>query len=102
MDIDKEIYLLNLQNKLLIAFECFLSKSINLTQDRFKNILNLLKKKYENTDNIRIINRLLEIQYLKMNKNDEISNTLQCVLSSNSNNIFLLEDLLRCVDATIL
>lgn len=91
--INKELDMLTLKNKLIITLKYYLFNTPQM--ECFYRILELLKKKY--TDDINFLQDVRNQNYKDLNVAYEISN----LIYYNCNNEYLLKDLLNSIDTGI-
>jgi hypothetical protein len=97
--IHQELKILGLKNKLRITLKYFLFNTPQNELSCFYRILDLLKQKYTNTNDLNFIE-----QGIRSNiQNNNISYTISNISSyiNNYNNLHLLEDLLYSIDTGI-
>ena len=99
--INKELELLGLKNKLLITLKYYLFNTPQMELSCFYRILELLKQKYTDANDFNFLEQGIRCNLQNYNNNlkSAISNMSSYIY--NNNNEYLLRDLLNSIDTGI-
>ena len=99
--INKELELLGLKNKLLIALKYYLFNTPQLELSCFYRILELLKQKYTDTNDFNFVEQGIRCNIQNYNNNLPLAISNISSYIYNCNNEYLLKDLLNSIDTGI-
>ena len=99
--INKELELLGLKNKLLITLKHYLFNTHQMELSCFYRILDLLKQKYTDTNDFNFVEQGIRYNLQNYNNNLEFAISNMSSYIYNCNNEYLLKDLLNSIDTGI-
>jgi hypothetical protein len=99
--INKELELLGLKNKLLITLKYYLFNTPQMELSCFYRILELLKQKYTDTNDFNFVEQGIRCNLQNYNNNLKLAISNMSSYIYNCNNEYLLKDLLNSIDTGI-
>jgi len=99
--INKELELLGLKNKLLITLKYYLFNTPQMELSCFYRILELLKQKYTDVNDFNFVEQGIRCNLQNYNNNFKLAISNMSSYIYNCNNEYLLKDLLNSIDTGI-
>jgi len=99
--INKELELLGLKNKLLITLKYYLFNTPQMELSCFYRILELLKQKYTDANDFNFVEQGIRCNLQNYNNNLKLAISNMSSYIYNCNNEYLLNDLLNSIDTGI-